>query len=76
MPIWIAFPGLPIHLHDKRALHLIASTIGTPLKVDSCTMNFSRPALARCCVEVDISNLPSARILINHGGEELIFPFH
>ncbi|VFQ95810.1 unnamed protein product [Cuscuta campestris] len=76
MPIWIAFPGLPIHLHDKRALHLIASTIGTPQKVDSCTMNFSRPALARCCVEVDISNLPPARILINHGGEELIFPFH
>ncbi|VFQ84598.1 unnamed protein product [Cuscuta campestris] len=38
-------------------------------------MNFSRPALARCCVEVDISNLPPARILINHGGEELIFPF-
>ncbi|VFQ90110.1 unnamed protein product [Cuscuta campestris] len=32
MPIWIAFLDLPIHLHDKRALHLISSSIGTPLK--------------------------------------------
>ncbi|VFQ69608.1 unnamed protein product [Cuscuta campestris] len=76
MPIWIAFPDLPIHLHDKRALHLISSSIGTPLKVDSNTLNFSRPGLARCCVEVDISNLPPAKVLINHGGEELIFPFY
>ncbi|VFQ65575.1 unnamed protein product [Cuscuta campestris] len=75
MPIWIAFPDLPIHLHDKRALHLISSTIGNPLQVDSCTLNFSRPALARCCVEVDISNLPPPKVLINHGGEELIFSF-
>ncbi|RAL54782.1 hypothetical protein DM860_017621 [Cuscuta australis] len=76
MPIWIAFPDLPIHLHDKRALHLISSSIGTPLKVDSNTLNFSRPGLARCRVEVDISNLPPAKVLINHGGEELIFPFY
>ncbi|VFQ67106.1 unnamed protein product [Cuscuta campestris] len=76
MPIWIAFPDLPIHLHDKRALHLISSSIGTPLKVDFNTLNFSRPGLARCCVEVDISNLPPAKVLINHGGEELIFPFY
>ncbi|VFR03226.1 unnamed protein product [Cuscuta campestris] len=76
MHIWIAFPDLPIHLHDKRALHLISSSIGTPLKVDSSTLNFSRPGLARCCVEVDISNLPPAKVLINHGGEELIFSFY
>ncbi|VFQ93056.1 unnamed protein product [Cuscuta campestris] len=57
MPIWISIPNLPIHLHDKRALLIIASTIGHPLKVDSCTLNFSRPQLARCCVEVDISSL-------------------
>ncbi|VFQ86934.1 unnamed protein product [Cuscuta campestris] len=63
------------YVKPKRALHLIASTIGTPLQVDSCTLNFSRPALARCCVEVDISNLPPPKVLINHAGEELIFSF-
>ncbi|VFQ66064.1 unnamed protein product [Cuscuta campestris] len=76
LPIWIAFPNLPIHLHDKRALHLLASSIGHPLQVDSCTLNFSRPQLARCCVEVDITNLPPGKIHGKHDEEELVINFY
>ncbi|VFQ73700.1 unnamed protein product [Cuscuta campestris] len=67
---------LPIHLHDRRALHLLASSIGNPLQVDSCTLNFSRPQLPRCCVEVDVSNLPPERIHVQHGEEAFTVHFY
>ncbi|VFR02689.1 unnamed protein product [Cuscuta campestris] len=56
--VWISIPDLPIHLHDMRALRLILSHLGNPIMVDLSTKNFSRPALARVCVEMDVSNLP------------------
>ncbi|VFQ73124.1 unnamed protein product [Cuscuta campestris] len=76
LPIWIAFLDLPIRLHDKQALHLLASSIGHPLQVDSCTLNFSRPQLARCCVEVDISHLPPAKIHVQHVEEDMFLDFY
>ncbi|CAH9130256.1 unnamed protein product [Cuscuta epithymum] len=41
--VWIAFEGLPIHLHDKRALFAIAGLIGNPLHIDSATATLARP---------------------------------
>ncbi|RAL38942.1 hypothetical protein DM860_014768 [Cuscuta australis] len=72
--VWISIPDLPIHLHDMRALRLILSHLGNPIMVDLSTKNFSRPALARVCVEMDVSNLPVPKVLIIHDQEELIFP--
>ncbi|VFQ98434.1 unnamed protein product [Cuscuta campestris] len=74
VPVWISIPDLPIHLHDMRALKLILSHLGNPIMVDLSTKNFSRPSLARVCVEMDVSNLPVPKVLIIHGQEELIFP--
>ncbi|VFQ98624.1 unnamed protein product [Cuscuta campestris] len=73
VPVWISFPHLPIHLHEQRALFNIASMLGTPLKVDQATLNFTRPKCARVCVEVDVSKPLHQRIHIKHVDEDLFF---
>ncbi|RAL42518.1 hypothetical protein DM860_011136 [Cuscuta australis] len=73
VPVWISFPHLPIHLHEQRALFNIASMLGTPLKVDQATLNFTRPKYARVCVEVDVSKPLHQRIHIKHVDEDLFF---
>ncbi|VFQ67311.1 unnamed protein product [Cuscuta campestris] len=35
-----------------------------------------RPQLARCCVEVDISHLPPAKIHVQHGEEDMLLDFY
>ncbi|VFQ62973.1 unnamed protein product [Cuscuta campestris] len=71
VPVWVSCPKLPIFLHDQRALSIIASAIGRPLKVDESTLRFSRPELARFCVEIDVSKPPHSKIHINLGGKDL-----
>lgn len=67
IPVWVALEGLPIHLHDYRTLYEIAKLIGTPLKMDSATLSFHRPSVARFCVEVDVTiDLPT-KIFIDCG---------
>ncbi|KAK6123181.1 hypothetical protein DH2020_043083 [Rehmannia glutinosa] len=53
-PVWIRFPGLPIHFFDHNALFAIGMIIGTPLQVDSLTASRSRLSMARVCVELDL----------------------
>ncbi|VFQ96144.1 unnamed protein product [Cuscuta campestris] len=50
---------------NQRALSIIASDLGRPLKVDESTLRFSRPELARFCVEIDVSKPPPSKIHIN-----------
>ncbi|RAL39176.1 hypothetical protein DM860_018004 [Cuscuta australis] len=71
VPVWVSCPKLPVFLHDQRALSLIASTIGRPLKVDENTLNFSRPDLARFCVEVDVSKPLPPKVHIKLGEKDL-----
>lgn len=54
IPTWIAIEGLTIHLFNKSSLFSIASLIGKPMKIDEPTANFSRPSVARVCVELDL----------------------
>ncbi|VFQ87851.1 unnamed protein product [Cuscuta campestris] len=75
VPFWVSCPKLPIFLHDKRALSLIASSIGKPLKVDENTLNFSRPDLARFCVEIDVSLPPPSRVHVKLGNKDVFYPF-
>ncbi|VFQ83659.1 unnamed protein product [Cuscuta campestris] len=70
VPVWVSCPKLPIYLHDQRALSLIGSSIGRPLKVDENTLNFSRPDLARFCVEVDVSKALPSKVHLKLGDKD------
>ncbi|VFQ82564.1 unnamed protein product [Cuscuta campestris] len=70
VPVWVSCPKLPIYLHDQRALSLIGSSIGRPLKVDENTLNFSRPDLARFCVEVDVSRALPSKVHLKLGDKD------
>ncbi|KAL0283416.1 UNVERIFIED_CONTAM: hypothetical protein Sradi_7230000 [Sesamum radiatum] len=54
VPIWVSFPELPAHLFRKDALFSVASMIGSPLQVDTLTLNKSKLSQARVCVEIDL----------------------
>lgn len=42
-------------MHSQDALFSIASTIGTPLRVDQATTSLSRPSVVRVLVEYDVT---------------------
>ncbi|VFQ98797.1 unnamed protein product [Cuscuta campestris] len=73
VPVWISIPNLLIHLHHQSALFSIASMLGTPLKMDNATLNFSRPKLARVCVKVNVSKTLHQRIHVKHNYTDLFF---
>ncbi|KAL0356476.1 UNVERIFIED_CONTAM: hypothetical protein Sradi_4094500 [Sesamum radiatum] len=54
VPIWVCFPGLPVHLFQKEALCTVASMIGTPLQIDEYTFNQAKLSKARVCIEIDL----------------------
>ncbi|EOY02236.1 Uncharacterized protein TCM_011923 [Theobroma cacao] len=64
VPVWISFPNLPAHLHEKSALMMVARTVGKPLFVDEATANRSRPSVARVCVEYDCQKPPLDHVWI------------
>ncbi|WRX14697.1 Reverse transcriptase domain - like 10 [Theobroma cacao] len=64
VPVWISFPNLPAHLHEKSALMMVAKTVGNPLFVDEATANRSRPSVARVCVEYDCQKPPLDHVWI------------
>ncbi|VFQ85186.1 unnamed protein product [Cuscuta campestris] len=71
VPTWISLPGLPIHLHQKSALMSIANMIGQPMTIDAATATFSRPSLARVCVELDLSKENPKKIHILDGDRHI-----
>ncbi|KAL0379356.1 UNVERIFIED_CONTAM: hypothetical protein Sradi_3241100 [Sesamum radiatum] len=54
VPIWVCFPGLPVHLFQKDALSTVASMVGTPLQIDEYTFNQAKLSKARVCIEIDL----------------------
>ncbi|EOX96782.1 Uncharacterized protein TCM_005953 [Theobroma cacao] len=64
VPVWISFPNLSAHLHDKSALMMVARTVGKPLFVDEATANRICPSVARVCVEYDCQKPPLDHIWI------------
>ncbi|VFQ71982.1 unnamed protein product [Cuscuta campestris] len=73
VPVWVTIPNLHIHLHDQKALFCITSKLGKPLKVDSATLNFSRPKAARVCIEIDVSKNLHQKIHVKHIDDDLFF---
>ena len=54
-PVWATLPSLPLECWHPNALGKIGSRIGTPIAMDSLTMNMERVSYARILVEVDAS---------------------
>ncbi|XP_071923206.1 uncharacterized protein [Coffea arabica] len=69
VPVWVAFPALPIHYFDKHSLFSILSPVGVPLFLDSATASGTRPSMARACVEVDLLNSLCPRVWVAVEGE-------
>ncbi|XP_077232439.1 uncharacterized protein LOC143869764 [Tasmannia lanceolata] len=53
IPIWVRFPGLPMHMWEEYYVFSLAASIGKPLKMGE---NLIENGEARVCVEVDCSN--------------------
>lgn len=53
--VWIRFPGLNLFFYDESILMILASAVGTQIKVDIHTLNVKRGSFARVCVEVDLN---------------------
>ena len=63
--VWIRLPGLDVLYYDEVMLKLIASVIGTPVRVDPNTLAISRGRYARVCVEVDLLQPLVGKILLD-----------
>ncbi|CAI9099246.1 OLC1v1036031C1 [Oldenlandia corymbosa var. corymbosa] len=55
VPIWVALYDLPIEYMHLEVIYSMATALGQPLKVDTPTLNLTRPSVARFCVEVDLT---------------------
>ncbi|CAI9094820.1 OLC1v1030620C1 [Oldenlandia corymbosa var. corymbosa] len=53
-PIWVSLCDLLIEYMHPEVIFSMATAIGQPLKVDTPTLNMTRPSVARFCVEVDL----------------------
>lgn len=63
--VWVRFPGLNLVDYDEIFLMAIASTGGTPIKVDTNTINVERRRFARVCVDVDFTKPMVGKVKIN-----------
>lgn len=54
VPIWVMIYGIPLHMWNNDGFGLIASFLGKPILADDFTINQTRLAYARICVEIDI----------------------
>ena len=70
--IWVRVPNLPIHCYNFEFLWNLGNIIGKSLKVDLKTLAYEqsdksiieRGRFARVCVEIDLQNLLSSRVIV------------
>ncbi|CAI9117571.1 OLC1v1018976C1 [Oldenlandia corymbosa var. corymbosa] len=77
VPICVAVYDLPIEFMHPEVIYSMAIALGQPLKVDTPTMNMTRPSMARFCVEVDLTKELPKSVKIGKKGRkhEQIFTF-
>lgn len=63
--VWIRFPGLNLVYYDESFLLALASTVGTPVKVDTNTLKVERGCFARICVEIDLTKPVVGKVCVN-----------
>lgn len=52
--VWIRFPSLGMEYYDESLLLALATTVGSPVKVDIHTLDASRGRFARVCIEIEL----------------------
>lgn len=62
--IWVQLSNVPLKMFNQRGLGYIASKIGVPLYMDKVTMQKSRLAISRLCLEMKISKEISKMIAL------------
>ncbi|CAI9108964.1 OLC1v1008685C1 [Oldenlandia corymbosa var. corymbosa] len=77
VPIWVSLFDLPIEYMHPEVIFSTATALGQPLKVDTPTLNMTRPLVARFCVEVDLTKELPKSVKIREKGckHEQIFTF-
>ncbi|CAI9115354.1 OLC1v1016241C1 [Oldenlandia corymbosa var. corymbosa] len=77
VPIWVSLYDWQVEFMHPEVIFSMASAIGQSLKVDTLTLNMTRPSVARFCVEVDLmKDLPkSVRIGKKGRKHEQIFTY-
>lgn len=63
--IWIRFPGLSLLYYDESVLLALAATVGTPVKVDTNTLNVEKGCFACICVEIDLTKPMVGKVWVN-----------
>ncbi|KAG8383535.1 hypothetical protein BUALT_Bualt04G0023600 [Buddleja alternifolia] len=53
VPVWVSLLNLPVAFFHRKSIHNIACLLGSPLKIDEPTTDYTRPSFARVCVEVN-----------------------
>lgn len=71
--IWICLLELPTEYYDLQILQKIGNTIGTILKINSCTRNASRGRYARLCILTPLNKLLSPNVLIGSHLQKILF---
>ncbi|KAK4343226.1 hypothetical protein RND71_036320 [Anisodus tanguticus] len=64
---WISFPGLPPHYYGESTLFSLAAAVGSPIAIDSATLNKTRPSCARVKVEFDLLKNHPQHVVIQVG---------
>ena len=63
--MWISLPSLPLNFFKKNFLEVLTKPIGRVLAYDQATLSFSRPRVARVCVEVNLLPCNPSRIWLD-----------
>ncbi|KAK4337524.1 hypothetical protein RND71_042011 [Anisodus tanguticus] len=64
---WISFPGLSPHYYGESTLFSLAAAVGSPIAIDSATLNKTRPSCARVKVEFDLLKNHPQHVVIQVG---------
>lgn len=68
VPVWIAFPRLPIQFFNAEALFQLCRLIGIPLRMDAATQSLKRPSVARVQIELDVLKQRPEKVWIGMEG--------
>ncbi|CAI9099671.1 OLC1v1036527C1 [Oldenlandia corymbosa var. corymbosa] len=61
VPVWVSLYDLPIEYMHLEVIYSMATALGQPLKVDTLTLNMTRPFVARFCIEINLTkDLPKS----------------
>ncbi|XP_026459464.1 uncharacterized protein LOC113360136 [Papaver somniferum] len=68
--VWAKFPGLPVELWTEESLLAIAQTLGTPIVVDSKTLNHDYGYFASVLIDINFVESVATEIILTSGGRK------